>query len=565
MSTIRHKTILFSQGTGSITGSNDGLVLSNLKTGTSPNDAATKAYVDQVAQGLSVKQAVKVATTGLIDLGVTLDGVTIDGYTLQVDDRILVKNQTVLTENGIYVVRASPAIPIRSDDFNQPEDNLGGSFFFVETGTVHSDSGWVCTSNNPVTIDTTNITFAQFSGAGTIIAGTNLEKDGNTLSVVDDPTFLGVVTIDATVPSTSTATGSLIVDGGVGLSGDLFIGGNITGGSGELSITGSEFGLGILSLQSTSNSTKGYVYFPETTASTSPTNGAVVIAGGVGIAGDINTTGSAVFSPATNSGSGIALLPTNTNYDNSALFINTNVASGNRQNLRFIDCRNQNSDVISVRGDGNVSTIGTITSTNITPSTSSSTGALVVVGGVGIGCTDIAISTTEGGALTVAGGASFAENVIIGAGLTVNGLTVNGVIDGTGLNVSIPTIEIDAGTVINCNFANISTEYVRLKKLNNEFELICSFKLTDTLVPITTTSFDIELPVKATPFGNNFKLVSSVSGFYTASGNPNIISNIENLYAYGISGTVNARISFTCTDDITDDIYIQFNAKYSLN
>jgi hypothetical protein len=145
---------------------------------TDPQDAATKAYVDASRSGLDVKQSVRAATTGNITLSNTQ---TIDGISLSVGDRVLVKDQSTASQNGIYVV-ASGAWS-RSTDADEPAEVTPGFFFFVEEGTVNADSGWVMTADGTITIGTTAITFAQFSGAGQIIAGNGLAKSGNTLSV----------------------------------------------------------------------------------------------------------------------------------------------------------------------------------------------------------------------------------------------------------------------------------------------------------------------------------------------------------------------------------------------
>ena len=141
-------------------------------------DAATKAYVDSVAQGLNVHTACAIATTENITLSAeqTIDGILTSG------SRVLVKDQTDPTENGIYVSAAGAWS--RAADFDGAAE-VAGSFVFVTSGTTNSNTGWVCT-NEPesVVIDTDNITFSQFSDAGYIDAGTGLAKTGNVLSVV---------------------------------------------------------------------------------------------------------------------------------------------------------------------------------------------------------------------------------------------------------------------------------------------------------------------------------------------------------------------------------------------
>ena len=144
-------------------------------------EAATKGYVDSVAQGLDIKASVKAATTENGTLATAFDdGSVIDGVTLATGDRILIKNQTDATANGIYVVAASGA-PTRSTDMNAAAE-FPGAFTFVEQGTTNADTGYVCT-NNSVIVGTTEITFAQFSGAGSYVAGNGITLTGNSFSI----------------------------------------------------------------------------------------------------------------------------------------------------------------------------------------------------------------------------------------------------------------------------------------------------------------------------------------------------------------------------------------------
>lgn len=157
-----------------------------------PLDAANKAYVDAARSGLDVKDSVHVATTGPINIATDLEaGDVIDGHTLEAGDRVLVKNQTTASENGIYVAVASGAAS-RSTDADSSAEVTSGLFTFVTNGTQYSDTGWVLTTNNPITLGTTPLTFAQFSGTGQIVAGEALGKDGATLNVLVDGTSIEV-------------------------------------------------------------------------------------------------------------------------------------------------------------------------------------------------------------------------------------------------------------------------------------------------------------------------------------------------------------------------------------
>ena len=141
-------------------------------------DAATKAYVDATAIGLDVKNSARVATTE----DITLSGVqTIDGVGVLAGDRVLVKDQSTASENGVYEVVSGGAWT-RSEDAVQDE-LTSGSFVFVEEGTVNGSAGFVVSTANPITIGTTDVEWSQFSGAGQITAGAGMTKSGNTLDV----------------------------------------------------------------------------------------------------------------------------------------------------------------------------------------------------------------------------------------------------------------------------------------------------------------------------------------------------------------------------------------------
>ena len=156
--------------------------ITGLGTPTNATDAATKAYVDSAAQGIDWKASVRAATDGNRDLLEMENGEVVDGVTLATGDRVLVKNQTDATANGIYVVQASGA-PVRSSDADSGTEVTANFAVFVEEGTVNADSGWTLTNNGTVTVGTTALVFTQFTGLGQIIAGTGLDKTGNTLDI----------------------------------------------------------------------------------------------------------------------------------------------------------------------------------------------------------------------------------------------------------------------------------------------------------------------------------------------------------------------------------------------
>ena len=182
------------------------------RAGFTTNSLANKAYVDQVAQGLDTKPSVRAATTadlsatysnGSSGVGATLTAgsngaIVIDGVSLSVDDRVLVKNQSTASQNGIYRVStqgdgSTAFVLTRATPEDQPEELTGGSFVFVEEGTANANNGYVFTHTGQPTFGTTNLDVAQFSGAGQITAGAALSKTGNQLDVEVDDSSIEVV------------------------------------------------------------------------------------------------------------------------------------------------------------------------------------------------------------------------------------------------------------------------------------------------------------------------------------------------------------------------------------
>jgi len=166
---------------------------------------ANKAYVDQVAQGLDTKPSCKVGTTadlsatynnGTLGVGATLTAsivgaLSLDDVAVSVADRVLVKDQTDATENGIYTVTtvgdgSTEFVLTRATPEDQPAELSGGAFVFVEDGTLNANNGYTFTHTGAPTFGTTDLDVAQFSGAGQITAGAALTKSGNTIDVEVD-------------------------------------------------------------------------------------------------------------------------------------------------------------------------------------------------------------------------------------------------------------------------------------------------------------------------------------------------------------------------------------------
>jgi hypothetical protein len=179
--TLTNKTL----GTGNSLSSNldaNNNKITNLATPTSSGDAANKAYVDAVSEGLHIHAAARVYVGTNIDLSTALEaGDVVDSVTLVAGDRVLVNGQTTQSQNGIYVVQSSGAA-LRATDFDTATEISSGDFIFVSSGTTYGSTGWVQTLK-PATIGTDPISFTQFSGAGTYLAGDGLTLTGNTFSV----------------------------------------------------------------------------------------------------------------------------------------------------------------------------------------------------------------------------------------------------------------------------------------------------------------------------------------------------------------------------------------------
>jgi len=179
--------------------------LTGLADGTAAQDAATKSQVDAAQAGLDAKDSCRVATTA----NITLSGEqTIDGVTTTTD-RVLVKNQTTGSQNGIYVSAAGAWA--RSTDADANVEVTAGLYTLITEGTTLAGQGFVLTTDDPITVGTTVLTFSQFSGVGDLVGGTGITKTGNTIAIdtavtVDLSTSQTLTNKTLTSPTFSTPT-----------------------------------------------------------------------------------------------------------------------------------------------------------------------------------------------------------------------------------------------------------------------------------------------------------------------------------------------------------------------
>jgi len=415
-----------------------GFKIESLGAPTASTDAATKQYVDDVAQGLAVQAPAIVASTGTYaamstgtvtynngtaGVGATLTTTValtaIDGVTLTVGDRIVIKDEAGgdLPNNGIYTYTSSTVLT-RATDFDTPTEMAGGDFVFVQQGTLYNDTGWVMT-DPVVTVGTSDVTFVQFSGAGSFTAGAGLTLTGTEFSVNTDNLTTDIsggnvvvkTSAQFTTPDIGAATGtSLTATGNVA-------GGNLTT-VGVVSATGNVIGGNV--------TTGGLVSAVGNVTGGNITTAGVVAATGNVSGGNLTTAGNIDTSAGIFNGDGYGI---------------SNIAAGNIVGLNLSGISNGTSNVDIATADGNI-TMSVDGTGNV--AVIDATG-IVVTGTAGISGTVTApaftantgLFTGDGGGLSnvvganVTGEVAFAAVANSVAGGNVSGQVANALVSGT--------------------------------------------------------------------------------------------------------------------------------------
>jgi len=512
-----------------------GFKIESLGAPTASTDAATKQYVDDLAQGLAIQAPAIVASTGTLatmsggtvtyDNGtagvgatLTISGSTltaIDGVTLSTDDRIVIKDEATSAHNGIYTY-TSTTVLTRATDFDTPTEMAGGDFVFIQQGTLYNDTGWVMT--DPVTtVGTSDVTFVQFSGAGSFTAGAGLTLTGTEFSVNIDGVTTDIqggnvvvkTSAQFTTPDIGAATGTSlsatgnVAGGNLTTAGVVSATGNITGGNvagttgtftdvaGSLTTAAQPnvTSVGTLvDLTVTGNVDGGNINTGGLVDATGNVNGGNLTSGGVVevtgnvIGGNVTTAGVVAATGNVSGGN----LTTAGNIDTTAGIFNgdgfgiSNIAAGNIVGLNLSGISNGTSNVDIATADGNItlsvdgtSNVAVIDATGITVGgTIKATGTLTAPAFTA----NTGLFTGDGGGLSNVAGANVTGEVAFAAvansvaGANVTGQSANALVAGTVYTAAQPNItsvgtltsitssgDADIAGVVNIGASEIST------------------------------------------------------------------------------------------------------------
>ena len=152
----------------------------NLADPSANTDAANKQYVDNVARGLQWKAPVRAASTSNVALAAP--GTSQDGVTLATNDRLLLKNQTTASENGIWVWTGAAAALTRAVDADTGGELAPGTAVTVTEGTTNGDKAFLIVSDSAIVIGTTSQTWGQLGGGTTYTGGNGISVAGSAIT-----------------------------------------------------------------------------------------------------------------------------------------------------------------------------------------------------------------------------------------------------------------------------------------------------------------------------------------------------------------------------------------------
>lgn len=209
------------------TTANDGTGDTLRDAGDKINDNFTELYAAVAASGASWKAPVRVATTAAGTLATSFEnGDAVDGVTLVTGDRILIKNQSTASENGIYVVAASGA-PARATDANTGS-GLVNAGVFVSEGTANADTLWTCTTNAPITVGSTGLAFTQLNTTAFVVSANEATSSDMWTGTSSTKVVTPKKVLDAAAPQTLTDGATVTPDFNAGFNFEWTIGGNRT-------------------------------------------------------------------------------------------------------------------------------------------------------------------------------------------------------------------------------------------------------------------------------------------------------------------------------------------------
>jgi hypothetical protein len=548
----------------------------NLASPTNPNDAATKQYVDDVAQGLNIHDAVAAATPitlasisgGIVTYNNGLSGVganltttgsinLIDGVNVQTSGtRILVKNEANAVHNGIYTWSNSTVLT-RATDYDSVPEVEAGDFVFCSDGTLYGGTGWV-QSDSPASIggagDTIN--FIQFSGAGTYDAGTGLTLTGTTFSVNASQTqitsvgTLSSLSVTGNISSGNANLGNLV-------SANFFTGALTTNAQPNITSVGTLTSLAVTGNITSGNANLGNLATANYFTGTLTTNAQPNITS-VGTLTSLNVTGNVTASYFFGNGSQLTGLTAgnisgtvaNANYAAYA----GNVTTAAQPNITSVGTLSSLA-VTGTTTSGNFATAGNITASFLISNVATGTAPLTVTSTTKV--TNLNADTVDGYDTATAATAN-----TIAVRDTNGSLTAN-VFIGSGANLTnIPSGNI-SGTVANANYAAYAGNVTIAAQPN--------ITSVGTLTSLAVTGNISAGNVSATTFTGALSGAATTAGTVTTNAQPNITSvgtlsslavtgnitsgnaNVGNLGVAGTSnfiGTITGSNALTITNDI---------------